>query len=201
MSEQNRVWTHDTDSRIRLIAEGLRDHQDLHDKLPGLKALLKDYLDTNNAIGTDDDQEGFHRRLLKVFRDSDADSAYQDWLAKLAPQEQERVSKFVDGHSLDKAGDGYTPGPSLGVREHLDSMLCADSGPVVVEGLNDRKQVEKKESFLWRMFEYVRDVFTHSGRDSIVVSGLSYIIFSLFLELRLTLSKGISRYKVPELGS
>lgn len=170
MAQNNRAWTHKIDDRIGLIADGLRQHEHLQNKLPGLKPLLEDYLDTNNAIGTDDDQEGFHRRLLQVFRDSEADSAYEHWLAKLAPQEKERVSKFVDGHSLDKAGDGYTPGPSIGVREHVELMLKAGTGPVVVEGLNDRGHGVKEGPFLWRMIEDLADVFTHAGRDSIVVS-------------------------------
>lgn len=170
MAENNRAWTHKTDDRIGLIADGLRQHEHLQNKLPGLKSLLEDYLDTDNATGTDDDQEGFHRRLLQVFRDSDADFAYNDWLAKLAPEEKQRVSKFVDGRSLDKAGDGYVPGPSIGVREHVELMLSGGTGPVVVEGLNDRGHGVKEGPFLWRMIEDLADVFTHAGRDSIVVS-------------------------------
>lgn len=185
MAENNRAWTHKTDDRIGLIADGLRDHEHLQKKLPGLKHLLEDYLDADKAIGTDDDQEGFHRRLLQVFRDSDDDFAYNDWLDKLAPQEKERVSNFVGGDSLNKAGDGYTPGPSMGVREHVELMIKAGTGPVVVEGLNDRGHGVKEGPFLWRMIEDLADVFTHAGRDSIVVSELSWIILircmSIFL--------------------
>ncbi|KAJ4390706.1 hypothetical protein N0V93_004304 [Gnomoniopsis smithogilvyi] len=169
MAEKNRAWTKSVDDRIRFIAEGLHNHEHLQEKLPGLESLLDDYLDPQNAVGTAEDQEGFHRRLLQVFRDSEADSAYDDWLAKLTPDEQKRVAEFVEGHDCCEAGCGYTPGPSIGVREHVELMLSDGSGPIVLDGLNGRKHDTTDGPILTRMVASLTNAFTLESRKSIVV--------------------------------
>lgn len=151
----------------------------------------KTYLNPGEAIGTDDDQEGFHRRLLQVFRDSQADFAYEDWLTKHTLEDQKRIADFVDGHGLETACGGYKPGPSIGVREHVDLMLNAGSGPVVVDGLNGRGHSKREGPSLKTIVGDLVDVFTHQGRESIVVSGSSLNRLSVRTtgEQRLTVSK------------
>lgn len=130
---------HCVDERISIISQGLSKNEALQQRLPGLKALLDDYLDPSQSIGTDSDPEGFQRRLLQVFRDSQADFTYEDWLRKLQLSEQKRVVEFVDGGAVGDVSKGFTFGPSLGVREHFEMMAKTEGGPVVVEGLNDKK--------------------------------------------------------------
>lgn len=131
--------------------------------------LLDDYLDPSDAVGTDADPEGFHRRLLQVFRDSQADSAYGDWLKKLSPDEQKRIADFVNGNGLDSVSKGYKSVPSLGVREHVQLMLGGEAGPVVVDGLNNRVHGQRDGPFLRKIIDDLTDLFTYREKDSITV--------------------------------
>lgn len=171
MAPAHQPWNHCVDERIRIIADGLGKHDSLQDKLPGLKSLLDDYLDPSSNVGTDADREGFHRRLLQVFRDSRADFAYETCLKKFRPDEQKRVADFVDGRSVSDAGKNFTFGPSLGVREHLKLMHHAEGGPVIVDGLSTVEDVERDTVFQRLLHGLLAPCDQRRG-DSIIVSTL-----------------------------
>lgn len=172
------TWEHNVDERIELIIKGLRSHHTVQEHLPGLKQLLDDYLDPRQAVGTDDDQQGFHRRLLQVFRDSRADFTYEDWLKKLKEDEQRRVEDFVDGKNCQDVCKNFKFDRSLGVREELEFM--AKTSPVIVNGLsNDDDEDEDGDGdgdgaerpSIFRKLSCGFDVlFERSKRDSVVVS-------------------------------
>lgn len=168
MAAPHRAWNHSVDERIKIIAKGLEKHDNLQDKLPGLKELLGDYLDPQNVVGTDADQECFHRRLLQVFRDSQADFTYDDWLKTLSADEQKRVVDFVDGQAVDDVCKGFDFGPSIGVREHVDLMLKAEAGPVFVDGLNTKEDAEHHGHF-HKFLRGLVESFESRRGDSIVV--------------------------------
>lgn len=144
------AWHQPVDERIRLIRETLSSNSPLAAKLPGLKPLLDDYLAPTVDVGRQD----FHRRILQVFRDSDADFTYQELLAKYDPDEQEKVSRFVEGQDADDCCDGFEMGHSLGVREHMEKMPGAlatvdvsSRGPVRVSGLSMGSLLERDNLF------------------------------------------------------
>lgn len=161
---------HTVDERIRFLADALEKHHILQHKLPGLKTLLDDYLDPGNDIGTDANREGFHRRLLRVFRDSKVDSTYEDWLKKFRPDEQKCVADFVDGRSVSDAGKNFTFGSSLGVREHIELMHQAEGGPVVVDGLNASEAVGPTDTVWKRLLRDLAAPLEYRKGDSIIVS-------------------------------
>ncbi|KAK4033533.1 putative xylitol oxidase [Parachaetomium inaequale] len=126
------VWDRTTEERLRLIAQGLADNEEIHRKLPGLRTLLNEYVNPAVPVTSAD----FHRRLLRVFRDSDYDSAYQDNLEKLSPDEKERIEKFVaEDKSLDDVSHDFDMCMSLGVREHLQHLIGVDCAHVSSAGV------------------------------------------------------------------
>ncbi|PSR85731.1 hypothetical protein BD289DRAFT_409085 [Coniella lustricola] len=171
MTEQPRAWTHSVDERVAVIATHLHASPAMQTKLPGLKDLLDDYLDPSSSIGTDEDQEGYHRRLLRVFRDSKDDFAYEQWLTKLQLDDQKRVEEFVDGGSVEKAGRGYKHGVSLGVREHIEELVRGGAKPVVVEGLNNVivENDQSKEGFVQNTVDELIQPFKHHHAYSSIV--------------------------------
>lgn len=172
MASSNRSWDHCVDQRMSIIKDGLGEHQHLQEKLPGLKSLLEDYLAPDNDVGTDADQEGFHRRLLQVFRDSQADFTYEQWLQKFRPDEQKRIADFVEGRPAGEVGKDFRFGLSLGVREHNELMLQAEGGPAVVDGLNVKSGVEHDTVFhrLLHGLAELAEPLEPRKCDSIVVS-------------------------------
>ncbi|GAB1316375.1 hypothetical protein MFIFM68171_06585 [Madurella fahalii] len=116
-------WDHTADQRIRLIADGLAGNDEIRKKLPGLRTLLKDYVDPDVPVEPAD----FHRRLLHVFRQSDSDFAYQECLKKLTEDERERIEKFVaEDQPLDDVARDFDMCVSIGVREHLEHLVGVD---------------------------------------------------------------------------
>ncbi|KAK4642338.1 hypothetical protein QC761_0083510 [Podospora bellae-mahoneyi] len=112
-------WDHNVDERIGLIADGLSHNDDIRKKLPGLRTLLNDYLSPDVTVESTD----FHKRLLRVFRESEHDFAYQQCLDRLTSDERDRVEKFVaDDKSLEDVSDGFDMCVSLGVRDHLQHL-------------------------------------------------------------------------------
>lgn len=91
-------------------------------QVPGLKSLLDDYISPDVAV----DSVDWRRRMLKVFKDSETDNTYQDFLAKHTPQEQELVERFVAGEDPEKISDGFVMGPSMGCREELEKLRQAE---------------------------------------------------------------------------
>lgn len=167
---QSYTWKQDVDSRISIIADGLGSHDNLRKSLPGLKRLLDDYLDPKQAVGTDADQQSFHRRLLQVFRDSQADFTYEDWLQKLQPDERDRVVKFVDGKPAEDVCKEFRFGPSFGVRENIERLH--KGAPVIVNGLNGDE--DEDDGSIFRKLTCGLDLFASWQKHPIVVSrGLS----------------------------
>jgi len=133
------AWGHTTDYLLGEIRDAL-DDSSLADELPELKSLMDDYLDEHFEL----DRVEFHRRLLRVFRDSPRDQTYQDHLALLDELERERLEHFVaDDIPVDECSHGFDMGMSMGAREHLSHMLQVDAvtighgGPVHIRGLSD----------------------------------------------------------------
>lgn len=128
---------------------------------------MDDYLDPSSTIGTDEDKQGFHRRLLQVFRDSQDDFAYEEWLAKLQPDEQKRIQGFVDGDSAERAGREYMHGLSLGVREHIEELVKRGAKPVVVKGLNDKRvqDSDRKKGLLREVVDDLIEPFMHHHHE------------------------------------
>lgn len=162
------TWEHDVDSRISIIADGLSRHGSLQQSLPGLKGLLDDYLDPKQTIGTDADQQGFHRRLLQVFRDSPTDSTYENWLQKLQPDEQKRVADFVGGSSAKEVCGGFKCEQSLGVREHTE--LLHKVSPVIVNGLSNDEEEDSHGSIFRQLVCCLDLVPGRHKHDSVIVS-------------------------------
>ena len=92
-------------------------------QVPGLKSLLNDYINPGVEVNSVD----WRRRMLQVFKDSETDNTYQDFLAKHTPQEQSLIERFVDGQDPEKISDGFVMGPSMGCREELEKLRNADS--------------------------------------------------------------------------
>jgi hypothetical protein len=125
-------WNRTGDERLELIADGLTDNEDIRKKVPGLRTLLKEYVDPNVPVSPPD----FHKRLLRVFRESDYDSAYQECLEKLTPDEKERVEKFVaDDQPLEDVSSDFDMCVSIGVREHLQHLIGVDCALVSSAGV------------------------------------------------------------------
>jgi hypothetical protein len=190
----NSVWDRTTEERLRLIAQGLADNDEIHWKLPGLRTLLTDYVDPRVDITSAD----FHRRLLRVFRDSDYDSAYQDNLEKLSPDEKERIERFVaEDKSLDDVSRDFDMCMSLGVREHLQHLIGVDCAHVSsagvqmftappeggaaqppvetqVEGLSGRSHfdwVKDRDTVFHSFLHELKELFTgHLAEHKVVVS-------------------------------
>lgn len=162
------AWKHNVDSRISIIADGLGSHAALQTSLSGLKGLLDDHLDPEEAVGTDADQQGFHRRLLQVFKASPADSAYEDWLQKLHPDEQKRVADFVGEKSAQDVCKGFKYEQSLGVREHTE--LMHKISPVIVNGLSNDAEEDAYEG-IFRKLAHGLDSFPGRHKhDSVILS-------------------------------
>jgi hypothetical protein len=152
------------DERIKLIHDALTGNDQFDDKLPGLESLLADYLSDDVEVGKED----FHRRLLRVFRDSKEDNTYQDILSQYSPEERARVEDFVNGKDLDEVSSGFEVKPSIGVREHMESMLKADflyitaDGPVHSKGLS-MDDLKKKDGMLHKFVSAIFDMFKGSA--------------------------------------
>ena len=174
MSNHIDTFHRSVDERIKLIADALAASVDLDAKLPGLKPLLDDYL----APDVDVPHRDFHRRLLRTFRDSDADSAYQDLLGQYDADEQSRVSRFVDGEGADACCEGdFEMGPSLGTREHMQCMVesaavhISAGGPVRVSGLS-LGALEERDTLFYRFIQMLRSLFRtgDSVKDTVLVN-------------------------------
>lgn len=165
------AWHQNVDSRIGLIDEALDKDESLRAKLPGFKSLLDDYLASNVDVSKQD----FHRRLLQVFRDSEVDNTYQDLLKHFNPDEQARITKFVDGKALDDVSHGFDMGPSLGVREHLEVMAEADAvhissaGPVHVKGMS-MGSLQERDSVFHQFVEKLAELFCYDEKEFVLVS-------------------------------
>ncbi|KAL2128519.1 hypothetical protein VTI74DRAFT_9079 [Chaetomium olivicolor] len=120
------------EQRLGLIAKGLEDNEEFSKKIPGLRDLLKEYIDPKLHITSVD----FHRRLLHVFRDSDYDFSYQEDLKTLFPDEKDRIENFVaKDQPLGDVSRGFDMCISLGVRGHLQHLVGVDAALVLSAGI------------------------------------------------------------------
>ncbi|KAK0733126.1 hypothetical protein B0T26DRAFT_745211 [Lasiosphaeria miniovina] len=130
--DSSTCWDHTVDQRIGLIADGLSSNDDIRKKLPGLRTLLNQYLSPEVTVEAPD----FQKRLLRVFRDSEYDFAYQECLEKLTEDEKERVEKFVgDDKPLKEVSHDFDMCLSIGVREHLQHLVGTDCVQVSSAGV------------------------------------------------------------------
>lgn len=125
-------WHHTPSQRLDIIADGLAENEDIHKKLPGLRTLLKDTVNPEVPVSPAE----FHQRLLRVFRQSDYDFAYEENLKKLSQDERDRVEKFVaEEKPIDDVSRDFDMCISLGVREHLQHLTGMDSAVVSSAGV------------------------------------------------------------------
>jgi hypothetical protein len=156
-TSHSNCWDHTADERIGLIADRLKRNDDIRKKLPGLRDILKDYVDPDVPVAPAD----FHRRLLRVFRDSDADFAYQECLKKLTEDERDRIEKFVaDDQPLDDVSRDFDMCVSIGVREHLQHLTGVDCAWISSEGVRTLAAAASKMA-------------QGAGADTVQVKGLS----------------------------
>lgn len=183
------AWDHSVDARIQTIAEklGLADNESFRkDQVPGLKNLLDDYIaDTDKP---DDSKQvsyiDFHRRLLKVFKDSHQDNTYQDLLQKYTEDERKRLDDFVEGADPKDVSAGFEMGPSLGCREELEKMHNTDSivqvsaaGVVHMKGLsndgtNGTNGTDAHGSWWHHQVEKLKEFFHQDDDHTVLVSTL-----------------------------
>src|SRR5690554_6090315 len=96
--ESSNAWTRTSDDLLRQLSDALPPGP-LDYALPGLKALLDDYLDGELDPGGVE----FHRRILRTFRDAPHDDTYQVLLAQYDESNRERIERFVDlGESVEQ---------------------------------------------------------------------------------------------------
>lgn len=181
-STSREAWEHNTDELIGKLVQTLDSNEKYRENLPGLRDLLQDYLDDEFELS---DIE-FHRRMLRVFRDAPRDDTYQELLEEMDEEEKSRVEDFVAmGKDPDDSGKGYETKYSLGVREHLKSMMQRDavvvssSGPEHIHGLSSN-DLRKKDSILHSFVHGLAKFFclSHENigekllRDEVFVSDL-----------------------------
>ena len=195
MSQRPSAWVVPVDDRIKLISERL-DHNTFAADVPGLKNLLDDYLDPKIPV----EKVDFHRGLLKVFKQSQADNTYQDLLAQHTEEEQERLERFVEGESPQIVCDGFCPGPSLGFREEVQKLHSAElvkvsaAGPVHVDGLSG-DELEEKDGLFHKLVHGLAELFhVHGEKDEVqVIARCFELPYAKGL-------KGLQRRHIPELG-
>ncbi|TPX15992.1 uncharacterized protein E0L32_000326 [Thyridium curvatum] len=171
-STQGGAWQTPVDDRVKILENALKSDKQLNEKLPGLESLLDDYLHQDGDFSEHD----FHRRLLRVFRDSQVDYTYGNLLKGLTPDERNRISSFVDGTPIADCCLGFDMGPSLGVREHLQCLHDAHavrvsaSGAQKVKGLS-MDGLEKDDNIFFRFVHGLAKLFhlDHPDKDSVVV--------------------------------
>ena len=171
MASETLAWEKPVDERVELIAKSL-DNNDFAEKVPGLKSLLDDYLEAQV------DRESFLRRLLAVFKDSQADFAYEDLLKLHTEDERHRIEDFVAGKSPGEICDGFTMQPSLGVRDEVHQLLKAQvysisaAGPALLESA--KEGVSKLEALQHKFHDLLHnfaDLFhQHEDKSEVQVS-------------------------------
>ena len=165
------AWDARVDDRISIIRDKLGE-VDFAKEVPGLKAVLDDYLDPK----IDTTKVDFHRGLLRVFKDSETDYTYSTILNKYSEDEKSRLQRFVDGDDPSKISKGFLMGPSLGAREEMNIMHEAErvaisaAGPVHVDGLSS-DELRKKDSHFHNFVHALAEFFDiHKHEDAVTVS-------------------------------
>ena len=98
------------------MIKNCRENHDVnHKQLPGLADLLDDHLRPDIDVSS----EAFLRRLLKVFKDSETDSAFSDVLSRYGEDERSKLGAFVAGRSADEVGGEFNIGLSPDARAKL----------------------------------------------------------------------------------
>lgn len=159
------------DERLGIIASKLAG-ADFSAKVPGLKDLLDDYLDPLVEVN----KNSFHRRLLEVFKYSEADFTYEKLRDRHTEDEKQRLEDFVTGKkTLEEASKGFVMGPSLGVREEIgrleegQQIRVSSSGPIHVDGLSDG-ELEQKDDLLHKFGHKLAELFHHhEDEDEVTV--------------------------------
>lgn len=168
---------HTVRKRLELISNTLANDHVTHQQLPGLHNLLKDHLKAPLS------SEDFHRRLLRVFRNSEHDSAYEQCLDTLTPNERDCIEKFVHhDQPLDDVAEEFEVVPSAPVRDHLQHhegvgfAIVSSEGVRVVRTNSDWEEVAGQPSNMGGCFHELlhklRDLFTErrSEDPQVVVS-------------------------------
>ncbi|KAK9416811.1 hypothetical protein SUNI508_09509 [Seiridium unicorne] len=108
------------DKRLGLIKDQINSNDNIDKSEPGHSELLK-LLD--GYFGDKVDHIDFLRGLLRVYRESKTDKAYQSFVKdKLTDDERDRVERFVTGAKAVEAGRGFQIPHSIGSREEAASL-------------------------------------------------------------------------------
>ncbi|RGP81448.1 xylitol oxidase [Fusarium longipes] len=123
-SPPSKAWDDQVDQRVNHIIRKLDENPKFAEKnVPGLKDLLSDFASPYVKVSGAE----FHRRLLRVFRDSETDGTYSWMLSQHTPEERQNIEQFVAGASLQDIGQSFVLGPSLGCREEICKLQQADA--------------------------------------------------------------------------
>ncbi|RFN54297.1 putative xylitol oxidase [Fusarium flagelliforme] len=132
------AWDHQVYDRANHIVEKLDENPEFSKtNAPGLRDLLSDFASPDVKVSDVD----FHRRLLKVLKDSETDGTYSSMLKMYTPEEQEKIQRFVAGENVKDLAENFVPGPSLGCRQGIDKLQQAESiVRITHESINDIKK-------------------------------------------------------------
>ena len=200
------AWDHPVDDRLQTIADKLAqpENEDFQKtQVPGLKGLLDDYI--ADIDRSDDSKQvdyiNFHRRLLKVFKDS-KDETYQDLLQKHSEDERRRLDNFVEGADPNEVCKGFEMGPSLGCREHLEKLVksqtavkVSSTGVVDIKWEKDGSTNGVDGSWFHQQVQKIKELF-HPSDDGHILVGYSPID----RPVKAKQCKVVSGQEVPKLG-
>jgi hypothetical protein len=126
-SPLSQAWDNQVVDRVKHIIKVLEDDATFSDdEVPGLKSLLSDFASEAEKDEKVSDVE-FHRRLLRVFRDSKTDHTYETTLARLTPGERKQIEDFVGKPDRKDLGPSVVLEPTLSCREELLKEQQPDS--------------------------------------------------------------------------
>lgn len=160
------------DTRIETIAQRLANTEEnfRQQRMPGLQAVLNDYIDPN----IDTDTITFHRGLLQVFKKSQ-DSTYEQILNQHTFEEQKKIESFVAGEKIENVGRGFFMGPSIGCRQEIERLHQAESilhisgaGVKHIKGLNI-SELRTLDGGWFHDVVHKLSEFFHSGTDDVLV--------------------------------
>lgn len=124
-------WHSRSKDRLKELIQTLEgDKQLVHEDLPGLSNLLRDVVDPEVTLSSEDSI----RRILKVFSDSNTDGTYSQVKRQYEPEERDLIDRFVTQNApATEVGDGFHMRPSLGARDELPVVDGQDSSPPICE--------------------------------------------------------------------
>ncbi|KAF5010614.1 hypothetical protein FDECE_3245 [Fusarium decemcellulare] len=115
----SKAWDLSVADRVNYMVKKLDDAPDFRKKnVPGLRDLLAEYASPDVLV----DRVEFHRRMLRVFKDSKTDGTYSETLKNYDDDERRQIEEFVVGGKPETLCHGFSLKPSLGCRDELSRL-------------------------------------------------------------------------------